>query len=87
MGKTRRTQAGCERVIVYVDGFNLYYGLRAKGWRRYHWLDVRLLAQNLLRSSQSLAMVRYFTSPHVSFKQYGQVEATEDLPGSPGNPG
>ena len=29
------------RVAVYVDGFNLYYGLRSKGWRRYYWLDLR----------------------------------------------
>ena len=28
------------RVAVYVDGFNLYYGLRSKGWRRYYWLDL-----------------------------------------------
>ena len=64
MEKTGEThsQAGDERVIVYVDGFNLYYGLKAKGWRRYYWLDVRLLAKNLLRSGQLLAMVRYFTT-------------------------
>ena len=29
-----------ERVSVYVDGFNLYYGLRSRGWRRYYWLDL-----------------------------------------------
>lgn len=28
-----------ERVIAYVDGYNLYYGLRAKGWKRYYWLN------------------------------------------------
>ena len=33
-----------ERVSVYVDGFNLYYGLRARGWRRYYWLDLRSMA-------------------------------------------
>lgn len=64
MEKTKETQSQAEdeRVIVYVDGFNLYYGLKTQGWRRYYWLDVRLLAQNLLRSGQVLAMVRYFTA-------------------------
>ena len=52
--KETHSSAGDERVIVYVDGFNLYYGLNAKGWRRF---DVRLLAENLLRSGQVLAMV------------------------------
>ena len=50
------------RVAVYVDGFNLYYGLRSKGWRRFYWLDVRALGQNLLRPGQRLAGVRYFTA-------------------------
>ena len=57
-----RGQASNERVIVYIDGFNLYYGLKAKGWRRYYWLDVRALAENLLRPGQLLVMVRYFTA-------------------------
>lgn len=40
------------RVGVYIDGFNLYYGGRGicgrsiAGWR---WLDLRKLAENLLR--------------------------------------
>ncbi len=50
------------RVMVYVDGFNLYYGLRAKGWRRFYWLDMRALSENLLRRGQRLAGVRYFTT-------------------------
>ena len=51
-----------QRVAVYVDGFNLFYGLRSKGWRRYYWLDVHRLAENLLRPGQTLAAVRYFTA-------------------------
>ena len=27
------------RVIAYIDGFNLYYGLKESDWRRYLWLD------------------------------------------------
>ena len=51
-----------QRVSVYVDGFNLYYGLKSKGWRRYYWLDLRRLSKNLLRPGQRLARVRYFTA-------------------------
>lgn len=51
-----------ERVIGYIDGFNLYFGLRDKGWRCYYWLDVKLLCQNLLKSPQHLLTVKYFTS-------------------------
>ena len=51
-----------QRVAVYIDGFNLYYGLKSKGWRRYYWLDLRRMAENLLRPRQELVMVRYFTT-------------------------
>ena len=51
-----------ERVIVYIDGFNLYYGMRSKGWQRYYWLNVQRLAQHLLKPGQSLVGTKYFTS-------------------------
>ena len=51
-----------KRVVVYIDGFNLYYGMRSKGWRRYYWLDLSRLAERLLRSGQTLAGVKYFTA-------------------------
>ena len=51
-----------ERVTVYIDGFNLYYGLRAKNWQRYYWLDVRRLSEHLLRPNQLLVGVHYFTT-------------------------
>lgn len=51
-----------ERVIAYVDGFNLYWGLRDKGWRCYYWLNIYLLCQNLLKPPQQLVLAKYFTS-------------------------
>lgn len=56
------TGPASRRVIVYVDGLNLYYGLKQAGLRRYYWLDLRRLAQSLLLNGQSLAAVRYFTA-------------------------
>ena len=51
-----------ERVITYVDGFNLYYGLKAANWRRYYWLDLVALARQFLSKNQRLDQVKYFTA-------------------------
>ena len=77
-----------QRVRMYVDGFNLFYGLRARGWRRYYWLDLRRLAENLLRPGQQLEAVRYFTTrvehdprdPGKQARQNTYIEALETLP-------
>lgn len=50
------------RVIVYVDGFNLFYGIRIAFGRKYHWLDLERLAKGLLLPEQSLVAVKYFTA-------------------------
>src|SRR2546426_11492099 len=50
------------RVVVYIDGFNLYHGMRAEFGRTYHWLDLGALGQALLRGDQQLELVRYFTA-------------------------
>jgi uncharacterized LabA/DUF88 family protein len=50
------------RVITYIDGFNLYFGLRSKGWRRYYWLNVHQLSLALLKPGQQLDAVHYFTA-------------------------
>jgi uncharacterized LabA/DUF88 family protein len=50
------------RVITYIDGFNLYYGLRSKGWRYFYWLDVRKMSRHMLKSHQTLVRTKYFTS-------------------------
>lgn len=49
-------------LIVYVDGFNLYHGLKDKFGRRLLWLDLVALAGSLRPRSQLLT-VRYFTAP------------------------
>jgi len=37
------------RAITYIDGFNLYFGLKSQGWERFLWLDVQALSRNLLK--------------------------------------
>lgn len=50
------------RVIAYIDGFNLYFGLKSKGWKRYYWLDVVGLSRALLKPGQALQAAHYFTA-------------------------
>jgi len=73
-----------ERVISYVDGFNLYFGLKSKDWRRYYWLNIQLLVQNLLKPNQRLLLTKYFTSrvtlsPDKQRRQSTFIEALETL--------
>lgn len=51
-----------ENLIVYIDGFNLYHGLRDKFRHRLLWLDLVALAQSL-RPKSRLLRVHYFTAP------------------------
>jgi len=41
MLKYRQQAVSTDRVIAYIDGFNLYYGMRAAGLRSSRWLDLR----------------------------------------------
>ena len=50
------------RVATYIDGFNLYFGLKDAGSKRYYWLDVAALAGNLLKPDQVLVTTHYFTA-------------------------
>jgi len=76
-----------EKVIAYIDGFNLYFGLRNKGWRCYYWLDVESLCQKLLNPRQHLILVKYFTSrikkssPEKRKRQSTYIEALSTLEG------
>jgi uncharacterized LabA/DUF88 family protein len=51
-----------QRVNAYIDGFNLYFGLRQSGWRKYYWLDLPALVTSLLKPDQQLVATHYFTA-------------------------
>lgn len=51
-----------ERVVVYIDGFNLYFGIRETGFDNCRWLNLKLLIENLLQPNQKLMQIKYFTS-------------------------
>jgi uncharacterized LabA/DUF88 family protein len=73
-----------KRVIVYIDGFNLYFGLKSKNWSRYLWLNLQALARNILKEEQQLVRTKYFTSrvstpPDKMRRQATFIEALETL--------
>lgn len=50
------------RVIAYIDGFNLYFGMKSANLKRLFWLDLSALARALLKPEQQLEAVNYFTA-------------------------
>ncbi len=50
------------RIAVFVDGFNLYFGLKDGSFERYLWLDLWNLGQRFLMPGQTLVTVNYFTA-------------------------
>ena len=55
-------EANKTRVISYIDGFNLYFGLREQRWRKYMWLDITKLSASVLLPTCKLTHTKYFTS-------------------------
>lgn len=76
-----------DRVILYIDGFNFYYGIKERGWYDCYWLDPFQLGMKLLRENQQLLQVKYFTArisevpsnPEKHKRQGIWLEAVEDL--------
>lgn len=53
------------KTIVYIDGYNLYYGLLRKSPHK--WLDLyKLFQENVLNQSAEVMEVRYYTAPVLS---------------------
>lgn len=50
------------RVVAYIDGYNLYYGLRDQNWKRFYWLNLQRLAEQFLKSDEVLIETKYFTA-------------------------
>jgi uncharacterized LabA/DUF88 family protein len=48
--------------MAFVDGFNLYHGLKEKHGHKYLWLDLEALVASLLKPGQQLVAVKYFTA-------------------------
>lgn len=71
-----------ERVVVYVDGFNIYFGMLQAGFDYCKWLNLKRLAESLLKPNQILVEVKYYTSrvsnnPEKQRRQTSYIEALE----------
>ena len=51
-----------KRIIAYIDGFNLYFGLKDSNFRRYYWLNIQQMAQSFLHKADTLVATKYFTT-------------------------
>ncbi|NOT79347.1 MAG: NYN domain-containing protein [Bacteriovoracaceae bacterium] len=49
-----------KKVVVYVDGFNLYYGCLKDS--KYRWLDLLKLSKLLLSDEYEIVKINYFTA-------------------------
>ena len=73
-----------DRVIAYIDGFNLYFGLKDSGLKNCYWLNIQSLAQKFLKPQQQLDYVKYFTAKikqpsDKSQRQHLYLQAIETL--------
>ena len=50
-----------EKVIVYVDGPNLYRGMTRR-WKDIKWLDLYAMCESFMKAHQELVGVKFFTS-------------------------
>lgn len=73
-----------ERIIVYIDGFNLYFGMLEAGLINCKWLNLFSLSSSLIKGNQALVSIKYFTSrvsnnPEKQKRQSLYLEALESV--------
>jgi len=73
-----------ECIIVYIDGFNLYFGMKQAGFDNFKWLNIRALSESLLKPEQEIVGIKYFTSrvsnnPDKQKRQSTYIEALETV--------
>ncbi len=73
------------RVIAYIDGFNLYFGLRSQRLQHLYWLDIPKVVSRLLERREVLVATKYFTSrvsgpPDKVQRQTEYIEALQTRP-------
>lgn len=51
-----------DRVVAFVDGFNLYHSIAIPSFRKYRWLDLKELVKHFLRRNEKLDALNYYTA-------------------------
>ena len=80
-----QTDRRLPRPFVYVDGFNLYYGLRRS---RFKWLNLRALLERVMKKNE-IERIYYFTAlvkprpedPRQDVRQQTYIRVLETLAG------
>jgi hypothetical protein len=74
------------RVIVYVDGFNLYHAIDDLKEDSLKWLCLRRLSESIIGGNESLASVKYFSAyatwhhdAHMRHRAYVQALQAEGV--------
>ena len=76
------------RVIVYIDGFNLFNGLKSARkdcrWPNFYWLDLQALCKCFVQPPKTLSSVKYFTArvksdPDKTKRQNAYIDALGTL--------
>ena len=66
------------RVIAYIDGFNVYHGLKhasnAEIGRALYWVDMWKLIESTLKGAETLTAVRYYTAKRIIPKKVSWSE-------------
>jgi len=74
------------KTIVYVDGFNLYYGSLKDS--PYKWVNIKTMAASLLKPEAEIVGIKYFTAlvkarptdPQQPVRQQAYLRALKTLP-------
>ena len=69
-----------EKVTIYVDGFNFYYGLKRQkkidpDWGKFYWIDIVKLFEHFLGANQVLQKVVYFTATPLNVQKSSRQSA------------
>lgn len=80
--QNQKSSQKVERVIAYIDGFNLYFGMLDGGFDYCKWLNIQTLIESRMKEGQNLTKVKYFTSsvsndPGKQKRQVTYIEALQ----------
>lgn len=51
-----------QRIIIYIDGFNFYNGMKATNWKKFYWLDLFSFFEKFISDNQEIVKIKYFSA-------------------------
>lgn len=56
------------KVSIFIDGFNLYHGIKILGKQYYKWLNINKLSEYLIKPTDKIISINYFTAKVINNK-------------------